>query len=139
MIYKSYIKANIPVAEEEVATIIIVPSSRDENLQNRSLLECIHSIPDKLVCVFLGTFGHPKADLLTLLQVEEAVAVAVTAAVDEGPAGLSLTVKVPAQSVFSTVPLLHWQLAKIFWSCRTHTNTHTHEECAHIDTKSHAG
>lgn len=83
----------------------------------------------------MRTFGLPKADLLALLQLKEAVVVSFTAAVNEGPAGLNLTVKVPAQSVSSTAPLLHGQQAQVCRSCTTHTNTHAHEECACIDMK----
>lgn len=69
------------------------------------------------------TFSLPEAELLALLQVEEAVVVSFASTVDEGPAGLNLTVKVPAQSVSSTVPLLHGKKAHVSWSCRTHTHT----------------
>jgi len=78
------------------------------------------------------TFSLPKAELLALLLLEEAVVVSFTAAVDEGPAGLNLTIKVPAQSVLSTVPLLHGQQAQVSWSYRTQTCM-----CAHAPTHTH--
>lgn len=94
---------------------------------------CVH------VC--LCTFCPPKADRLTLLLVKEAVVVSFTAAVDEGSAGLNMTVEVPAQCVFFTAPLLHGQQAhagRIILT-RTHTHTSTHIRSVHTQTqKGHA-
>lgn len=140
-IYKSKVKTNNPVAEKDLATIIAL-SSRDENLHNRPVVRH-HSFNTwyKLVwqrvclCVCLSTFGLPEAGLLTLLQLTEAVAVSFAATVDEGSAGLNFAVEVPAQRVSTTGPLLHGQQAQVCWSCTTHTQTYTHEECAHIDKK----
>lgn len=65
-----------------------------------------------------------KAELLTLLQMQKAVVVALTAAVDEGPAGLSLTVEVPAHGVPSAAALLQWQQAHV---CTTRGRRDWHE------------
>ena len=60
------------------------------------------------VCVQLSVFTcvAPQAAFLTLLQDGEAVSVAVTAAVDEGPAGLRLGVKVVPHGEAPTGALL---------------------------------
>lgn len=80
------------------------------------------------------TFCPPKADRLTLLLVKEAVVVSFTAAVDEGSAGLNMTVEVPAQCVSFTAALLHGQQAHTGWIILTHTHTHIHQKCARSDT-----
>lgn len=53
---------------------------------------------------------------------QKAVVVALTAAVDEGSAGLSLTVEIPAHSVSSTAALLQRQQAHV---CTTHEEEQT--------------
>lgn len=61
-----------------------------------------------------------KADLLTLLQMQKAVVVSLAAAVDEGSAGLSVTVEVPVHGVSSAAALLQRQQAHV---CTTHTGS----------------
>lgn len=75
-----------------------------------------------LACLF--TFDPPETGLFTILQLKEAVVISLTATVDERPAGLNLTVEVPAQSVSPTAALLHGQQAQVCWSCRAHTHKH---------------
>lgn len=67
------------------------------------------------------TFSLPKAELLTFLLMEEAVAVASTATVDEGSACSSLTAEVPAQSVSLATPLFHGEQARV---CRRTRSGH---------------
>lgn len=104
---------------------IITLSSRDENLDNRSVVSLHtfntwHEITYVWVCVC--TFDLPKTNRLTLLQVKEAVAVSFAATIDEGSAGLSVTVEVPTHCVPSTAALLHGQQAHVCWSCKTQTH-----------------
>ena len=67
----------------------------------------------KSMCVYVQwsvfTCVAPEAELLALLQEEEAVGVAVTAAVDEGSAGLRRGVEVVTQGEVPTGSLLQRQ------------------------------
>lgn len=89
---------------------------------------CLWMWVQRLACVRVHTFWPSKANLLALLQVEEAVFVPLAATVDEGSAGLGLAVEVPSHCVSSTAPLFHGLQARVGWIVFTkHTHTHTHE------------
>lgn len=119
-----YISQNEHHSTAAVVKRLFIMSSWDENLDNkvvvrlytRLIITC-HIIVYVCVCC---TCCLQKTDLLTLLQMQKAVVVSLTAAVDEGSAGLSVSIEVPAHSVSSAAALLQWQQAHV---CITHGET----------------